>query len=182
VLIAHPVDRSKIDPTASFAQPCVISAATIGARTMVWQFASVIRGARIGADCSIGAGAMIDGVHIGDRCLIGTNAVIGGYFEIGNDVFIGPNVAFSNDRWPSTDKDGFDLEWLRENASIRVHDFASIGANAVILPGVTIGAHVLIAAGAVVTHSVRPGMLYCRDGTIKPKPEGWQRMRMKAAA
>lgn len=182
MLFRQPMNVSEIDPTVLLHQPCVISNATIGPRTRIFQFASVIRDAKIGADCSIGAGAMIDGAHLGDRCRVNGNAVLSGYFEIGNDVFIGPNVAFCNDRWPSTSKAGFDLVWLAENASIRVHDGASIGANAVILPGVTIGADALVAAGATVTDSVPPGMVYERNGNMRPKPEGWERCRMKSAA
>lgn len=160
----------------------VDDAVTIGAHTRVWQFASVIRDAKIGADCTIGAGAMIDGAHLGDWCSVGGNAVLGGYFVIGSDVFIGPNVVFSNDRWPSTSKEGFNIAQLCGAPSIRVHDGASIGANAVILPGVTIGAGSLVAAGATVTDSVPPGMVYERNGNMRPKPEGWQRCRMKSAA
>lgn len=159
----------------------VESGASVGSHSRVWQFASVIRRASIGADCTIGAGAMIDGVHVGDRCSVGCNA---GLFQgcwIGDDVFIGPNVVLSNDRWPSTDKGGFDLAWLAENVSIRVHEFASIGANAVILPGVTIGRHSLVAAGAVVTENVPPGTVWTREGKTEPKPEGWRRWRMAVA-
>lgn len=132
-----------------------VEGAHIEARVKVWQFASVIRGAKIGADTVIASCAIVDGAVIGERCLIGHGASIHPGTLLGNDVFVGPSVVFCNDRWPRVAKDGFDMAWfLGGGFSIKVEDEASIGAGAVILPGVTIGSGALIAARAVVDRDV----------------------------
>lgn len=164
--------------------------ATIGARTKVWQFASVIRGARLGEDCTVASGATVDGSWYGDRVIISQGYAAGPGFKIGNDVFIGPNVTLCNDRWPKTEKDGFSIdiftaETLTKDGlrppsrfSVILEDGSSIGANAVILPGCVIGRGSIVAAGAVVRKTVAPGYIYRRDGTFKPIPATWPaRMR-----
>ena len=155
---------------------------TIGNGTKVWQFASVIRGALIGEDCTIGSNAMMDGSVIGDRCLIGHGAFICPGVSIGDDVFVGPYAMFCNDRWPRVLKDGFDLEVLL-NGNLRlieVGDGASIGIGAIILPGVSIGARAMIAAGAVVEEDVPQDCLLKRNGWIVPIDTG-RMERMRAA-
>lgn len=144
-----------IDPTARIHRLALVEGATVGARSRVWQFASVIRGAVIGADCNIASGACIDGSQIGNRCIIAHNLAMGPGFRVFHDVFIGPNVTFCNDAWPRTEKAGFDAG--RFNAvsfAVIVESLASIGANSVILPGVRIGRGAMIAAGSVVTKDV----------------------------
>lgn len=145
---------------------------SIGAGSQVWQFASIIRSARIGADCVIGAGAQIDGAVLGDRCHVGANAVLVPGVSIGNDVFIGPGAIFCNDAWPSADRRGFDLDLLLGGyVTIRVEDGAAIGAGSVILPGVVIGAGAMVAAGAVVSGNLPANWLWKRNdmvGNIDP--------------
>ena len=80
----------------------------IGRGTKVWQFASVIRGARIGENCNIAACAIVDGATLGDGCLVGHCASIHPGAKIGHRVFVGPLEMFCNDAWPSVGKDGFD--------------------------------------------------------------------------
>lgn len=153
----------------------------IGPGTVVWQFASVIRGAVIGSDCSIGAGAIVDGATLGDRCRVGHAASIHPGARIGNDVMIGPGAIICNDRWPSTEKDGFDEGALSQFASVIIEDGATVGAGAIILPGVRIGAGALIAAGAVVRGIVPAG--FVGDGqTVRPKPDDWRQRRMRLLA
>ena len=154
----------------------------VGDRTKVWQFASITRGTVIGKDCTISPFALLDGPIIGDRCSIGMHCAIGPGFVIGDDVFIGPSVTFANDAWPTTDKDGFDAEALRDGSLvvIRVGNRASIGANAVILPGVTIGEGAMIAAGAVVTCDVPAGHLFTRDRDLVEIKSAWTTRRMRA--
>lgn len=143
---------------------------SIGARTRVWQFASVIRGAIIGADCSIGGCAIVDAAVVGDRCLVGHGAQLHPGTKLGNDVFVGPGVIVCNDRWPRVGKDGFDAGALlaRKMVTVDIADGVSIGAGAIILPGVVIGAGSVIAAGAVVTHSMPPCSLWKRKGGWVP--------------
>ncbi len=120
----------------------------IGLRTKIWAFVHICKGARIGDDVSIGEGCYIGpGVKIGNRCRIQNGAQIFEGVTIGNDVFIGPNVVFTNDKHPSLFHE-FKLE------TTLVKDGASIGANATILPGITIKEHAVIGAGSVVTKSV----------------------------
>ena len=85
-------------------------------------------------------------------------------FKIGSDVFIGPNVTLANDAWPQAKKDGYEPEAFDGTRwAVIVEDGVSIGANAVILPGVRIGKGAMIAAGSVVTRNVPPGALWKRD-------------------
>ena len=108
--------------------------AAIGARTKVWQFASVIRGAKLGEDCVIGSCAIVDGATVGDRCHIGHGAQVHPGAVIGSDVFLGPGAVICNDAWPRAHKRGFDAPGVAV-----IDDHASIGANAVVLAGLTIG-------------------------------------------
>lgn len=171
-----------IDPTAYVHPKAHVDGATIGPRTRVWQFASVIRGARLGEDCNVASAATLDGCHFGDRVIVCQGVAAGPGFLIGNDVFIGPNVTLCNDAWPRVDKAGFDAQRLRAGAwTIVVGDGASIGANAVILPGVTIGAGAMVAAGAVVDRPVPDRHLWRRDGRCVPIDDrGVLRMRPAA--
>lgn len=140
--------------------------ATLGPRTKVWQFATVIRGARLGADCQVAAGACLDGPRFGDRCIISPGVDIGPGFVIGNDVFIGPNVVLCNDAWPRANKAGFDVSAFDDDhLAVRIGDGASIGANATIMAGVSIGEGAMIAAGSVVTKNV-PAHTLWKDGMM----------------
>lgn len=158
-----------IDPTAFIHPKAHVEDATIGARTKVWQFASVIRGAVVGADCTIASGVLFDGSHCGDGTIICQNLAAGPGFLIGNRCFIGPNVTLCNDMWPSADKQGFDADALRAGQwTIIIEDRVSIGANAVVLPGVVIGRGAVVSAAAVVGINVPAGHLYRRDSIIVP--------------
>jgi carbonic anhydrase/acetyltransferase-like protein (isoleucine patch superfamily) len=159
-----------IDPSARIAPSCVVGEATIGARSVVWQFASVIRGASIGADCSIGGCAIVDAAMVGDRCLVGHGAQLHPGTRLGAKVFVGPGAIICNDSWPRVGKDGFDSGALLERrfVTVDIADGVSIGAGAIILPGVVIGAGSFIAAGAVVTHSMPACSLWKRKGGWVP--------------
>lgn len=141
---------------------------SIGEGTKIWQFASVIRGARIGKDCNIASGACIDGSVVGDRTVIAHNLAAGPGFRIGSDCFIAPNVTFCNDAWPRAHKNGFDIERYDEtHKAVIMEDGATIGANAVILPGVIIGQGAMVAAGSVVTQNVPENMLWIGSGALR---------------
>jgi len=106
----------------------------------------------IGDDSSIGTGTIIEGFcRIGNRARIQSMAFIPTHTEIGDDVFIGPHAVLTNDRFPPTGKP--DL------IGPRIEDRAVIGANATILPGVRVQKGAAVAAGAVVTKDVLPGMI-----------------------
>lgn len=157
-----------IDPYAKIHHLAHVEDSTIGANTRVWQFASVIRKATVGEECQVAAGAIIDGAHIGHGCIISNGAHVNPGIWIGDGVFIGPRVTLCNDTWPRTSKQGFDLDKMisGEFITTRIEDGASLGASAVILPGVIIGRRAMIAAGAVVDRSVPPDCIFKRSGTI----------------
>lgn len=160
-------------PESVFVHPCaqIDNGVTLGERSRVWQFASVIRKTKIGEDCSIASCATVDGARLGNRCIVSHGAFINPGMEIGHDVFIGPHVSLCNDFWPRADKEGwFSINELTSGNVVvtKINDGASVGANAVLMPGITIGSWAMIAAGAVVTRNVPAGHLYRRDGYIKP--------------
>lgn len=131
-----------------------VASQAIGRGTRIWQFVVVLPGAKIGADCNLCAHGLIENdVIVGDRVTIKSGVQLWDGLRVGDDVFIGPNVTFTNDRFPrSRQHPGTFLQTIIENG-------ASIGAGAVILPGLVIGAGSMVAAGSVVTRSVEPGSL-----------------------
>lgn len=131
-----------------------VQASEIGEGTKVWQFAVVLRGARIGRNCNVCANTFIENdVVVGDGVTIKCGVQLWDGMRVGNNVCIGPNVTFANDRHPRSLR-GDDRRW--KNEPVMVEDDVSIGANATILPGVTLGKGCLIGAGAVVTKNVPP--------------------------
>ena len=124
----------------------------IGNGTRIWQFVVVLPGARIGADSNICSHCFIENdVVIGDRVTVKSGVQLWDGVTLRDDVFVGPNVSFTNDRWPRSGNRKF------ERLPTWVENGASIGAGAVILPGLRIGAGALVAAGAVVTRDVPAG-------------------------
>lgn len=135
-------------------QAIVEPGASVGDNTRVWAFAHILPGARIGSDCNICDGVFIeDDVVIGDRVTVKCGVQIWDGIEIEDDVFIGPNATFTNDPAPRS------KQFLPQYPRTRIRQFASIGANATILPGITIGRGAMIGAGAVVTHNVPPNAI-----------------------
>lgn len=126
--------------------------AEIGERTTVWQFVVVLDGARIGADCNLNAHTLVEGgAVLGDRVTLKSGVYVWDGITLEDDVFCGPNATFTNDKSPRSK--------VRPPAFVptRVGKGASIGAGAVILPGITIGEGAMIGAGAVVTKDVAAG-------------------------
>jgi UDP-2-acetamido-3-amino-2,3-dideoxy-glucuronate N-acetyltransferase len=120
----------------------VSPSATIGAGTKVWINVQIREKARIGRQCILSKDVYIDhAVHIGDRC----NGV-----TIGDEVFVGPNATFTNDRVPRA----FNPDWKITPTSVA--SGVSIGANATIVCGISIGEYAMVAAGSVVTRDVPP--------------------------
>ena len=129
-----------------------VQSTNIGQNTNIWQFCVVLPGAIIGDNCNICSHCFIENdVRIGNNVTIKCGVQIWDGMIIEDDVFIGSNVTFTNDRHPkSRNKD-----WKLEPVTIKRG--ASIGANATILPGVTIGEKAMVAAGAIVTKDVPDG-------------------------
>lgn len=149
----EPAPRSvRIDPSADVSEQAVI-----GEGTTVWHLAQVREHADVGRDCVIGRGAYVgSGVRVGDRCKIQNHALVYEPAELADGVFVGPAVVFTNDRHPRAVtpegrlKTGAD--W--EPVGVQVGEGASIGARAVCVAPVSIGAWALVAAGSVVVSDV----------------------------
>ena len=124
---------------------------SVGEGTRVWAFAHVMEGAIIGNSCNIGDHAFIEaGAVLGDRVTVKNAVLVWDKVVIGNDVFLGPNMIFTNDMRPRVK--------FKKDASqflpTTVENGVSIGANATIVCGVTLGHDCFIGAGAVVTSDV----------------------------
>ena len=129
-----------------------VQADQVGDGTRVWQYVVVLAGARIGRDCNICSHCFIESdVVVGDRVTVKNGVQLWNGMRIGDDVFIGPNATFSNDRHPRSGNRTFVVEptWIE--------DGASIGAGATVLPGLRIGRGATVGAGAVVTRDVAAG-------------------------
>jgi acetyltransferase-like isoleucine patch superfamily enzyme/dTDP-4-dehydrorhamnose 3,5-epimerase-like enzyme len=132
-------------------QAIVEPGAEIGEGTRVWAFAHVLPGAKIGRDCNLCDGVFVENdVVIGDRVTIKCGVQVWDGIRLEDDVFVGPNATFTNDKFPRS------KQYPEKFLQTIVHKGASIGANATILPGITIGAHAMIGSGAVVTRDVPP--------------------------
>jgi UDP-2-acetamido-3-amino-2,3-dideoxy-glucuronate N-acetyltransferase len=129
---------------------CIDEPCTIGEGSRVWHFAHVMAGARIGRRCMLGQGVFVGGaVVLGDGVRVQNHVSIYDGVEIEDDVFLGPSCVFTNVKNPRA-------ELSRKNAfaRTRVRRGATIGANATIMCGTTIGRYAFVGAGAVVTRDV----------------------------
>lgn len=141
--------------SAPFIHPSALCESdNIGTKTRIWAFAHVLPGAVIGTDCNICDHVFIENdVIVGDRVTVKCGVQLWDGLRIEQDVFIGPNVTFTNDKFPRS------KQHLATYPRTVVERGASLGANATILPGITIGQHAMIGAGAVVTKSVPPNAI-----------------------
>jgi len=138
-------------PDAFVHERALCETSQVGRGTRIWAFAHILEGARIGEDCNICDGVFIEGkVVVGDRATIKCGVQLWDGIELEEDVFIGPNATFTNDRYPRS------RQWLAEHPRTIVRAKATVGANATILPGLEIGRGAMVGAGAVVTRSVPP--------------------------
>lgn len=124
---------------------------SVGTGTRIWAFSHVLPGAIVGKDCNICDHVFIENdVIIGDRVTIKCGVQLWDGLRVADDVFIGPNATFTNDRFPRS------KHRPEKFLQTTLHAGCSIGANAVVLPGIEIGTKAVVGAGAVVTSNVPP--------------------------
>ena len=133
-----------------FAHPqALIESTRIGAGTRVWAFAHVLPGATIGQECNVCDNVFVENdVVVGDRVTIKCGVQLWDGVTLEDDVFVGPNATFTNDPFPRS------RQRPASYSRTLVRAGASIGANATILPGLTLGRGCMVGAGAVVTRDV----------------------------
>ena len=132
-----------------------IQSQKIGENTNIWQFCVILPNAQIGNNCNICAHCFIENnVTIGDNVTIKCGVYLWDGIEIDNDVFIGPNVTFINDKYPRS------KQYPEKLLKTIIKKGASIGANSTILGGTTVGEKAMIGAGSVVTKDVPAGELW----------------------
>jgi acetyltransferase-like isoleucine patch superfamily enzyme len=139
------------DPSVFLHDRALCESDDVGPRTRVWAFAHVMRGAKIGADCNVCDHAFVEsGAVVGNRVTIKNAVLIWDKVTIEDEVFLGPNMVFTNDMNPRVaykkGPEGFVPTLVKRGASI--------GANATIVCGVTIGEGAFVGAGSVVTRDV----------------------------
>jgi UDP-2-acetamido-3-amino-2,3-dideoxy-glucuronate N-acetyltransferase len=148
-------------PTAVIDRP-----SAVGDGTKIWHFSHVMAGARIGARCTLGQNVFVAGGGVvGDGCRIQNSVSIYDGVELGDEVFVGPSAVFTNVVNPRAF-----VSRRAELRPTRVLDGASIGANATIVCGATIGRLAFVAAGAVVTGDVAAFALV---GGVPARRLGW---------
>ncbi len=131
-------------------QALVEPGATVGTGTRVWAFAHLAPGSRVGHDCNVCDHTFIEGgVRVGDRVTLKSGVYLWSGLEIEDDVFVGPGAVFTNDLRPRSKR------YLDQPLKTVLKVGCSVGAGAVILPGLTIGRWAMVGAGAVVTKDVR---------------------------
>jgi UDP-2-acetamido-3-amino-2,3-dideoxy-glucuronate N-acetyltransferase len=132
----------------------IVESEQIGINTRICAFAHILPNAIVGEDCNICDHVFIENdVRIGNRVTIKCGVQLWDGTILENDVFIGPNATFTNDSFPRS------RQWQKQTQSTIVKAGASVGANATILPGISIGQAAMIGAGAVVTHDVPPNAI-----------------------
>ena len=143
---------TSLETSGFFQHPnALVESSRIGAGTRIWAFTHILPGAVIGADCNICDHVFVENdVIIGDRVTVKCGVQLWDGLRVEDDAFIGPNATFANDTFPRSRK-----RPERFTPTLVQHG-ASIGANATILPGVTIGQGAMVGAGAVVTRDVPP--------------------------
>jgi UDP-2-acetamido-3-amino-2,3-dideoxy-glucuronate N-acetyltransferase len=132
-----------------------VQSKNIGSDTKIWQNVVVLPDAVIGENCNINAHCLIENdVEIGNNVTVKCGVYLWDGIKVGNNVFIGPNVTFTNDKYPRS------KEYPEEFQKTIIEDGASIGAGSIILGGITIGKNALIGAGSVVTKNVPANQLW----------------------
>lgn len=121
----------------------------IGRNTYVWQYSIILRGAELGDHCNINCHTFIENdVKVGDYVTVKAGVYLWNGLKVEDYVFIGPNVTFTNDKWPRS------KQYPETFQSTLIRHHASIGAAATVLGGVTIGEYAIVGAASVVTKNV----------------------------
>lgn len=135
----------KIHPLAD------VQTQNIGEGTQIWQFSVILKGAQIGTNCNINCHTFIENnVVIGNNVTVKSGVFLWDGLIIEDNVFIGPSAAFTNDKFPRS------KQYPQVFQATRLQKGCSIGANATILGGVTIGSFAIVGAGSIVTKDVPP--------------------------
>jgi UDP-2-acetamido-3-amino-2,3-dideoxy-glucuronate N-acetyltransferase len=138
-----------IHPTAD------VQTLLIGKNTTIWQYVIILSGAVIGKDCNINAHCFIENdVIVGNNVTLKCGVYLWDGLRVSNNVFIGPNVTFTNDKYPRS------KQYPMEFQKTIIEEGASIGAGSVVLGGITIGRGAMIGAGSVVTKNIPSGELW----------------------
>ncbi len=126
-----------------------VQTSCVGEGSRIWQYAVIFKNAVIGSNCNICAHTLIESdVILGDNVTVKSGVFLWDGTRIENNVFIGPNATFTNDAFPRS------KQYPDSFQGIKVLEGASIGANATLLPNITIGQHAMVGAGSVVTKDV----------------------------
>ncbi len=132
-----------------------VQTSNIGIKTKVWQFSVILKNARIGENCNINSHTFIENnVVVGDNVTVKCGVYLWDGMRIEDDVFIGPNVTFTNDKYPRS------KSYPKKFQETIIKKGASIGANATVLGGITIGENAMIGAGSVVSKNIPDGELW----------------------
>ncbi len=144
----------------------VDDAVSIGVGSKIWHFSHILSGAKVGKDCVIGQNVMIGtDVEIGNNCKVQNNVSVYANVFVEDDVFIGPSAVFTNVKTPRAF-----INRKTEFETTHIKQGASIGANATIVCGISLGRYCLIGAGAVVTNSVPDFALFVG---VPARQTGW---------
>jgi acetyltransferase-like isoleucine patch superfamily enzyme len=132
-----------IHPTA------LVATKAIGDGTRIWAFVNILAGAKIGSDCNVCDRCFIENdVVLGDRVTVKCGVSLYDALTLEDDVFVGPGVTFANDPRPRSGAH------LPQHPRTLVRRGATLGAGAILLPGVTVGRYAMVGAGALVTREV----------------------------
>lgn len=133
----------------------IVQTKKIGEGTTIWQFCVILNNAVIGKNCNINFNVFIENdVIIGDNVTIKSGVQLWDGIRLEDDVFIGPNVTFTNDKYPRS------KQYPEKYQTTIIKKGASVGAAAVILGGITVGENAMVGAGSVVTKNIPPNELW----------------------